>query len=338
MRAFHQISVAPEDSQRPRSPLLSDFEFLRMPFGLRNAVQNFQRFIDHVLRGFDFVFAYIDDLLVASRDDVEHRHHLALVFECLSTFGVTLNPSKCCFGRNAVDFVGHEISENGIRPLEAHVHTIRDFPPPTTKRFLGIVNFYRRFIPNCASVVMPLTILMIEPRGPQELSPDALQAFSKIKSPLADATLLAHPVHGAKLSLMVDASKTAVGAVLHHEVQDCRQPLAFLKKLQLTESRYSTFGRELLAIYLTVKHFRHFIEGRDVIIFTDHKLLTFSLHSHSDRYSDREVRQLNYISQFCNDIRHVCGPQNAVADVFSRVPINALHCPAGVDFAAMANE
>ena len=64
----------------------------------------------------------------------------------------------------------------------------------------------------------------------------------------------------------------------------------------------------------------------------------FSLRSHSDRYSDREVRQLNFISQFCNDIRYVCGPQNAVADAFSRVPINALHLPAGVDFAAMANE
>ena len=139
------------------------------------------------------------------------------------------------------------------------------------------MNFYRRFIPNRASVVIPLTILTTGPRGPRELSPDALQAFSKIKSLLAYATLLAHPVHGANLSLMVDASKTAAGAVLHQEVQDCRQPLAFFsKKLQPTESRYSTFGRELLAIYLAVKHFWHFIEGRDIIIFTDHKLLTFS--------------------------------------------------------------
>ena len=186
---------------------------------------------------------------------------------------------------------------------------------------------------------MPLTVLTTGPRGSRELSPDALQVFNKIKSLLADATLLAHPVHGMKFSLMFDASKTAVCAVLDQEVQDCRQPFAFFsKKLQPTESRYSTFGRELLAIYLAVKHFRHFIKGRDVIIFTDHKPLTFSLRSHSDRYSDREVRQLNFISQFCNDIRHVCGPQNAVADAFSRVPINALHLPVGVDFAAMANE
>ena len=155
-----------------------------MPFGLQNAAQTFQRFIDHVLCGFNFVFAYIDNLLVASRDDVEHRHHLALVFEHLSIFGVMLNPSKCCFGRTAIDFLGHEILENGIRPLEAHIHTIRDFPPLTTKQqvqhFLSMVNFYRWFIPNCASVVMPLTILTTGPGGPQELLPDALQAFSKI--------------------------------------------------------------------------------------------------------------------------------------------------------------
>ena len=100
------------------------FKFLHMPFGLWIAAQTFQCFIDHVLCGFDFVFAYIDNLLVASQDDDEYRHHLALVFECLSMFGVTLNPLKCCFGRTAIDFLSHEISENRICPLEVHIHTI----------------------------------------------------------------------------------------------------------------------------------------------------------------------------------------------------------------------
>ena len=141
---------------------------------------------------------------------------------------------------------------------------------------------------------------------------DALQAFSKIKSLLADATLLAHPVHGTKLSLMINASKTAVGAVLHQEVQDCQQPLAFFsKKLQPMEPRYSTFSRELLAIYLAVKHFQHFIEGRDIIIFTNHKPLTFSLHSHSgDRCGGPRVsRQTTYPG--CRGC--LCGPQGGIS-------------------------
>ena len=328
-------------SQRPRSPLL--FKFLHMPFGLRNAAQTFQHFIDHFLHGFDFGFAYIDDLLVASRDDVWTLSPSCFHFWTFVNVQCDAQSIKMLFRQNCHWLWSHEILENGIRPLEAHVHAICNFPPPTTKwqvqHFLGMVNFYWWFIPNCASVVMPLTILMTGPRGPRELLPDALQAFSKIKSLLTNATLLAHPVHGTKLSLMVDASKTAVGAVLHQEVQDCWQPLAFFsKKLQPMESHYSTFSRELLVIYLAIKHFQHFIEDHDVIIFTNHKLLVFSLHSHSDRYSNHEVCQLNFILKFCNDIRHVCGPQNAVADAFSHVPINALYFPAGVDFAAMANE
>ena len=169
------------------------------------------------------------------------------MFECLSAFGVMLNPSKCCFGRASVDFLSHHISENGICPLEANVQAICSFPLPTTKRqvqhFLGMINFYRHFIPNCALVIGPLTALTTGPKGPQELSPTALTAFNSVKSLLANATLLAHPLHSAKLSLMVNASKTVIGAVLPHEVEKGRQPLTFFsKKLQSAEFCYSTFG------------------------------------------------------------------------------------------------
>ena len=306
------------------------FEFTQMPFGLRNAAQTFQRFMDKVLRGLPFRYTYIDDLLIASSSPEEHQSRLRQVLSRLSEHGIIINPAKSVLGVPHLNFLGHRVDANGISPLEEKVQAIRHYPQPTSQRqlreFLGMINFYHRFIPNCAAILEPLnSMLILSTKSKQTLNwTDATTAaFTDTKEALAKATLLAHPKPHALTCIMTDASDRAVGAVPQQRFGDGWQPIAyFSRKLRPPETRYSTFDRELLAVYLVIKHFRHFVEGREFYVRTDHKPLTFALSTNSDKYTPRQVRHLDYISQFTGNIRHVKGESNSVADALSRAPVN----------------
>ncbi|XP_076271644.1 uncharacterized protein LOC143203410, partial [Rhynchophorus ferrugineus] len=323
---FHQIEMDPESIQKTAFNVEhGHYEYLRMPFGLKNAPATFQRTMDNVLRGLQgkICLVYMDDIIIFSTSLQEHLESLRKVFDRLTSYNLKIQLDKSEFLKKSVEFLGHVITPEGIKPNPKKVSAIKNFEIPKTpkeiKSFLGLIGYYRKFIKNFAKITKPLRQCL---KKNSKVNHDRafIEAFETCKNILMNDPILQHPDFQKPFILTTDASNFAIGAVLSQGTIGNDLPIAYASRtLSTTECNYSTIEKELLAIVWATKYFRPYLFGRKFSIVTDHKPLQwlFSIKEPNSKL----VRWRLKLQEFDFTIHYKKGKQNLNADALSRPPL-----------------
>ena len=304
------------------------FQYNRLPFGISAAPSIFQRTMETLLQGLSGVCLYLDDILITGKTDQEHLNNLSVVLQRLAMAGMKLKPEKCSFMMTEVEYLGHKISAKGLQPTTQKVRAITEAPRPTNvtqlKSFLGMLNYYGKFLPNLSTHLAPLYALL-QKQSPWFWGNQQDKAFKKAKSMLTSSCLLTHYDPTKSLILACDASPYGLGAVLSHQLEGGEYPIAFASRsLAPAEKNYSQIDKEALAIVFGVKHFHQYLFGRPFIIKSDHKPLQYLLGEKKGIPSMASARVQCWaltLSAYNYKVQYVPGREHANADVFSRLPL-----------------
>jgi hypothetical protein len=260
---YHQTELEPGEGPKTAfSTKLGHWEYLRLPFGLKTAPATFQKMMNSVLSGLTGTrcFVYLDDIVLYARSLTENDVKLREVLDRLRTYKLKLHPEKCQFLRKEVSFLGHQITEAGVRTDPQKVAAIERFPTPTNPRqlkaFCGMISYYRRFIPNCSRIASPLYKLL-KKVAKFEWAEAQENAFQRLKFKLIKQPILQYPDFSKEFVLTTDASNQGLGAVLPQGPFGKDLPVAYASRsLNNAESHYTTSEKELLAIIWATKYFR----------------------------------------------------------------------------------
>ena len=245
------------------------FEYKKMPFGLKNAPATFQRLMDNVLMGLqgNICFVYLDDIVIYAESLEEHKQKLIQLFARLREAGLSLQPDKCEFLKKELIYLGHIISDKGVKPNPEKIKAVQQYPVlrnhKEIKQFLGLVGYYRRFIKNFSSLTQPFTSLL-KKNTPFKWEMRQQINFEKIKQVLSSEPILRYPNFNKEFILTTDASDEGIGAVLSQGKVGNDLPIAYASRtLNKAERNYDTTEKELLAIVWATKHFRPYLYGKN---------------------------------------------------------------------------
>ena len=323
-KGYWQIPVAEEDIEKTAF-ITPDgtYDFLRMPFGMKNSGATLVRGMRKILAGMNNVDSYIDDLIIHTDDWQAHLQVLEELLRRLRKAGLRVKPSKCVFGAESVEFLGHYIGGDCITINEDNLEKIRTALRPTTKKevrsFWGLANYYRAHIPTFAAVAAPLTDLTRKGQ-PNKIRWGQAQekAFSSLQDCLLKRPILKLPDHSKPFILRTDASNFWLGATLLQQHEEKLYPVAYAsKKLAPAETRYSTLEKECLGIVWGVTKFRLYLAGKPFILQTNHQPLAYI--NKTKYQNDRIMRWALALQGYDYTVQDIPGKDNVAADYFSRV-------------------
>ncbi|KAG7304923.1 hypothetical protein JYU34_010335 [Plutella xylostella] len=326
--AFHQIELHP-NSRHLTTFITSSglYRYKRLMFGVTCAPELFQKILEKMLIKCDGVINFIDDILICGSSEEEHDTRLEKVLKTLKENNVLLNEDKCIYKVQKVNFLGHELTPGGVKPLPKYMKSIKEFRVPNTveelQSFLGLVNYINKWIPNLATMTEPLKELLRLKLGKkasitQYWTRNQDKAFLSLKETLTGIETLGYYDVKDKTQVIADASPVGLGAVL---VQiDCSGPRIIAygnRTLTSCERKYSQTEKEALALVWAIEHFNTFLFGKEFDLITDHKPLEF-LFSPKSRPCARVERWVLKLQAYCYNIKYKPGNTN-IADPLSRL-------------------